>query len=69
MRRVLDEDPALLRYLSELGLVVGARLEVTERGPFEGPLYVRLFEPPAVRALGAGCHRCGLCRVAEERAE
>lgn len=52
--RVLDDDPALLRYLGELGLVLGARVEVTERGPFQGPLYVRLLEPPAVHALGAG---------------
>jgi DtxR family Mn-dependent transcriptional regulator len=54
VRRVLDEDPALLRYLSELGLVVGARLEVIERAPFEGPLHVRLFEPPTACALGEG---------------
>jgi DtxR family Mn-dependent transcriptional regulator len=54
VRRVLDEDPALLRYLGELGLVPGARLEVTERVPFQGPLYVRLFEPAAVHALGKG---------------
>ena len=54
VRRVLDDDPALLRYLSELGLVLGARVEITERVPFQGPLYVRLLEPPAVHALGAG---------------
>lgn len=54
VRRVLDEDPALLRYLSEVGLTVGARLEVTERAPFAGPLYVRLLEQPTVRALGEG---------------
>jgi DtxR family Mn-dependent transcriptional regulator len=52
--RVLDEDPALLRYLNELGLVLGARVEMTKRAPFDGPVYVRLFEPPAVHALGAG---------------
>jgi DtxR family transcriptional regulator, Mn-dependent transcriptional regulator len=54
VRRVLDDDPALLRYLSELGLVLGARVEVTERVPFQGPLYVRVSEPAAVHALGAG---------------
>jgi DtxR family Mn-dependent transcriptional regulator len=54
VRRVLDEDPALLRYLGELGLIVGARLEITERAPFDGPLYVRLLESPAVCALGEG---------------
>ncbi len=54
VRRVLDDDPALLRYLSELGLVLGTRIEVTERIPFQGPLYVRLLELPAVHALGVG---------------
>lgn len=54
VQRVLDDDPALLRYLSELGLVLGAQVEITERAPFQGPLYVRLLEPPAVHALGAG---------------
>lgn len=52
--RVLDDDPALLRYLSSLGLVLGVEAEVTERAPFEGPLYVRLSNPPAVHALGSG---------------
>lgn len=54
VRRVLDHDAELLRYLSELGLVLGAPLEVTERAPFQGPLYVRLLEGPATHALGAG---------------
>ena len=54
VKRVLDDDPALLRYLSELGLVLGARLMVTERMPFQGPLMVRVVEPPSVHALGTG---------------
>lgn len=54
VHRVLDDDPALLRYLSELGLVLGARLEITERAPFEGPLHVRMLESSTVHALGRG---------------
>jgi DtxR family transcriptional regulator, Mn-dependent transcriptional regulator len=68
VRRVLDEDPALLRYLGELGLIVGARLEITERAPFDGPLFVRLLEQPSVCALGEGVTDAVFV-VAEERAE
>jgi DtxR family Mn-dependent transcriptional regulator len=52
--RVLDDDPVLLRYLSELGLVLGARLEVIEQAPFEGPLHVRILPSSSVHALGRG---------------
>jgi DtxR family Mn-dependent transcriptional regulator len=36
--RVGDEDPGLLRYLDSLGLRPGARVTMTERAPFDGPL-------------------------------
>jgi DtxR family transcriptional regulator, Mn-dependent transcriptional regulator len=36
--RVSDRDPALLRYLGELGLYPEARVEILERAPFGGPL-------------------------------
>jgi len=42
LRRVEDEDPAALRYLAGLDLVPGARIEVLERAPFNGPLKVRV---------------------------
>jgi DtxR family Mn-dependent transcriptional regulator len=41
VRRVPDSDSELLRYLDELGLVPGERVEVTESGPFDGPITVR----------------------------
>jgi DtxR family Mn-dependent transcriptional regulator len=40
--RVRDDDPALLRYLGQLGLVPGATLTVTSRAPFNGPMHVRV---------------------------
>ena len=40
--RVRDDDPALLRYLAELGLVLDATLTVADRAPFDGPLHVRI---------------------------
>jgi DtxR family transcriptional regulator, Mn-dependent transcriptional regulator len=39
--RVPDGDPALLRYLTELGLVPGAAVEVVLVAPFAGPVTVR----------------------------
>src|SRR5215208_1081804 len=39
--RVSDADPAMLRYLSERGIVPGVTLKVLDRQPFGGPLTVR----------------------------
>ena len=39
--RVSDSDPAMLRYLTERGVCLGAELEVLDRQPFGGPLTVR----------------------------
>ncbi len=49
--RVSDSDPAMLRYLGERGIVPGATLELLERQPFDGPLFVRVGD--AVHVLGA----------------
>ena len=40
--RVSDADPDMLRFLGERGIIPGAELEVTDRQPFDGPLYVRV---------------------------
>jgi Fe2+ transport system protein FeoA len=50
----MDHDAALLRYLSELGLILGARVEVAERAPFQGPHHVRLLGTSVVHAMGNG---------------
>lgn len=39
--RVSDFDPEMLRYLAERGIAPGDELEVIERQPFGGPLFVR----------------------------
>jgi DtxR family Mn-dependent transcriptional regulator len=39
--RVSDSDPEMLRYLAERGISPGDELEVVERQPFGGPLFVR----------------------------
>ncbi len=37
-----DDDASRLRYLAELGLVPGARVMVTDRAPFDGPMVLRV---------------------------
>jgi DtxR family transcriptional regulator, Mn-dependent transcriptional regulator len=49
--RVSDSDPEMLRFLSERGIAPGAEIEVVERQPFDGPLYVRAGDD--VHVLGA----------------
>jgi DtxR family Mn-dependent transcriptional regulator len=49
--RISDAEPEMLRFLGERGIVPGARLELVERQPFDGPLFVRVGED--VHVLGA----------------
>jgi len=60
--RVSDADPAMLRFLAERGIAPGTRLEVVERQPFDGPLYVRSGDD--VHVLGATLARA--MRVSED---
>jgi DtxR family transcriptional regulator, Mn-dependent transcriptional regulator len=39
--RISDADPEMLRFLGERDIVPGTRLELVERQPFDGPLFVR----------------------------
>lgn len=41
LARVDDQDPAVLRHLTDLGISLGQRIEVLERLPFEGPYVIR----------------------------
>lgn len=42
VRSLDDSDPERLRYFASVGLLPGNRVEVTEIGPFEGPLTLRI---------------------------
>ena len=53
--RVSDQDPAMLRYLSELGILPGDRFEVLSKEPFEGPITVRFGD--RVHSLGGALTR------------
>ena len=50
VERVSDRDSDALRYLDELGVRPGVRVEVGERDPFGGPLWIELAGER--RALG-----------------
>jgi DtxR family transcriptional regulator, Mn-dependent transcriptional regulator len=48
--RVSDDDPAVLRYLTELGLTPGVRVRIAARAPFGGPISVQT--PKGRRDIG-----------------
>ena len=49
--RVSDEDPAMLRFLSDRGILPGCEIELIERQPFDGPLFIRVGDD--MHVLGA----------------
>ena len=49
--RVSDSDPAMLRFLEARGIAPGVSLELIEKQPFDGPLFVRFGDE--VHVLGA----------------
>ena len=49
--RISDSDPEMLRFLEARGIAPGARFEVVEKQPFDGPLFVRFGDE--VHVLGA----------------
>jgi DtxR family transcriptional regulator, Mn-dependent transcriptional regulator len=42
IRRVKDQNPALLRYLEKNGLIPGVKLKVKDREPFDGPVKLQV---------------------------
>ncbi len=53
--RVSDSDPEMLRFLAERGIAPGDELEVIDKQPFEGPLFVRFGDH--VEVLGGALAR------------
>ncbi len=51
IERVPDVEAEALRYMAGLGLRPGVTVEIIERGPVGGPLFVRIGGVPEVRAL------------------
>ena len=42
IRRVSDRNPEMLRYMEQMGLQLGTRVEVCEKAPFSGPLQLKI---------------------------
>jgi len=49
--RISATEPEMLRFLGDRGIVPGTKLELVDRQPFDGPLFVRVGAK--VHALGA----------------
>lgn len=54
--RVRDADPALLRYLAEIGIVPDALIVIANKAPFDGPLHVRVGSKSDAPAHALGKH-------------
>ncbi|HEY8475676.1 MAG TPA: metal-dependent transcriptional regulator [Chloroflexota bacterium] len=52
VRRVSDRDPHRLRYLVEIGLLPGERVELTHKAPFDGPLTLLVGEERREQVIG-----------------
>jgi DtxR family Mn-dependent transcriptional regulator len=53
--RVSDSDPEMLRFLADRGIAPGDELEVVDKQPFDGPLFVRFGDD--VHVLGGALAR------------
>ena len=63
--RVSDSDPEMLRYLAERGITLDTVLEVVDRQPFGGPVFVRFGE----REHPIGGELAGAMRIETDRDE
>ena len=50
--RVSDGDSEMLQYLSQIGVKPGVQIQLMERGPFDGPLMLRIEDAEPVHAFG-----------------
>jgi DtxR family Mn-dependent transcriptional regulator len=57
VEQVGDRDPGQLRYLAELGVVPGARIEVVTRAPYDGPITLRVGGGRSTRSIGPALAR------------
>ncbi len=65
--RVGDDNPALLRYLDELGLALGTLVTVLDRAPFDGPITLRVGANRAAHEQAIGRNVAAALRVERTR--
>ncbi len=63
--RVSDHDPEMLQYLSRIGVIPGAQVDLVEKGPFDGPLTLRVADNCSVHAFGTRLAAAIRVRLAE----
>ena len=54
LKRVRIEDSELLKYLDELGLILGAKITVEKKDPFNGPLTITIISNGSFQILSIG---------------
>ncbi len=54
--RVKDQDPELLRYLEQTGVIPGVKLTVLDKAPFDGPIRVLLEEEEKTLGFAVARH-------------
>ena len=65
VQEVSDQNPELLRYVEDLGLKLGTRMQVQERAPFNGPFTEGRCGKAVFHGTGGGqSDFCGHSRVA-----
>lgn len=64
--RVSDQDSEMLLYLSKIGVKPGVRIQLVERGPFDGPLMIRVGDSSDIHAFGPRLAAAIRVRVPEE---
>jgi DtxR family Mn-dependent transcriptional regulator len=52
IKRVRDTDPELLRYLSEIGIIPGIKVEILSFSEFDGNLAIRSIDTNETNVLG-----------------
>lgn len=62
--RVSDSDPAMLRYLAERGIELGATLVIVDKQPFDGPVFARVRDE--VHPLGGALAEAMRVEIIEE---
>ena len=63
--RVSDSDSEMLRFLEARAIAPGASLELIDKQPFDGPLFVRVGDE--VHVLGAVLARAMRVTIEEQR--
>ncbi len=61
--RISDSDPEMLRFLAERGIAPGDKLDVVDKQPFDGPLFVRFGDQ--VHVLGGSLARAMRVEIKE----